>query len=247
VHRHGVDELVLEGDVGIILSDLRNRGAPELRNFKDVGLIDRGDLLAALTCEFEGDAGYTDDLVAGVTHGVNGFVGLFVPGAGGAEVEAAEQLADKEDIDIFRNLRTQRRAAAERLVGDRGAKVGKTAERLANLQQTGFGTLVGSKRVELVVAHGPEQDGVGVERGVECSRRKRRAGLGDGRSADEAFDEGEVMAAEFGYGAQDVGGFTGDFRADAVSGEDCNFQAHLASLKFPGLKPRVIRNSFWHG
>ncbi len=51
---------------------------------------------------------------------------------------------------------------------------------------------------------------------------------GDGGSADEAFDEGEVVAAEFGYGAQDVGGFTGDFGADAVAGEDCNFQAHIS-------------------
>ena len=34
------------------------------------------------------------------------------------------------------------------------------------------------------------------------------------------------MAAELGYGTQDVGGFTGDFGADAVAGEDCNFEAH---------------------
>ena len=55
--------------------------------------------------------------------------------------------------------------------------------------------------------------------------------LRDGDSADEAFDEGEVVAAEFGYGAQDVGGLLGDFGADAVAGEDCNFQTHLFTSK----------------
>ncbi len=40
------------------------------------------------------------------------------------------------------------------------------------------------------------------------------------------FDEGEVVAAELGYRAEDVGGLLGDFGADAVAGEDCNFETH---------------------
>jgi len=45
------------------------------------------------------------------------------------------------------------------------------------------------------------------------------------------------VAAELGYRAQDSSGFIGDFGADAVAGEDCNFEAHWILLKFPGLKP----------
>ena len=33
-------------------------------------------------------------------------------------------------------------------------------------------------------------------------------------------DEGEVVAAEFGDGAEDIDGFVRDFGADAVAGED---------------------------
>ena len=91
-------------------------------------------------------------------------------------------------------------------IGDRWAKVGEAAEGLAELQKAGFGALVGRERVELVVAYGAEQDGVGVERDVEGGGGEGRAVLRDGDAADEAFDEGEVVAAEFGYGAEDVGG-----------------------------------------
>ena len=82
VHRHGVDELVLEGDFGVVFGDFGDGGAPELRDFEDVGLVDRGDFFAALGGELEGYAGYADDLVAGVAHGVDGFVGVVVPPAG---------------------------------------------------------------------------------------------------------------------------------------------------------------------
>ena len=69
--------------------------------------------------------------------------------------------------DVFDDLGAQRRAAAEGRVGDRGAQVGEAAERLADLQEAGLGALVRGQRVELVVAYGTEQDGVGVERSVE--------------------------------------------------------------------------------
>ena len=100
-----------------------------------------------------------------------------VPPAGRAEVEAAEELADEEDVDVFGDLGAQRRACRERGVGDRRAQVGEAAEGLADLQQAGFGALVGREGVELVVADRAEQDGVGVERGVEGRGGQRGAGL----------------------------------------------------------------------
>ena len=50
-----------------------------------------------------------------------------------------------------------------------------------------------------------------------------RAGRGDGDSAEQERDEGEVVAAELGDGFEDVDGFVGDFGADAVAGEDGYF------------------------
>ena len=68
-----------------------------------------------------------------------------VPPARLAEVEAAEQLADEEDVDVFGDFGAQRRVVGERGVGDGGAQVGEAAERLADLQQAGFGALVGGE------------------------------------------------------------------------------------------------------
>ncbi len=110
VHRHGVDELVFECDVGVVLGDFSDGGAPELRDFEDVGLVDGGDFVAAFAGEFEGDAGDADDFSFRVAHGVNGFVGFLVPRAGCAEVEAAEELADEENVGVFGDFWAQGRA-----------------------------------------------------------------------------------------------------------------------------------------
>ena len=142
--------------------------------------------LRRLRGELEGDAGDADDFGLGVAHGVDGFAGLLVPPARRAEVEAAEEFADEEDVDVFGDLGAQRRAVGERGVGDGRAQVGEAAEGLADLQQAGFGALVGREGVELVVADRAEQDGVALERGVEGRGGERRAGRGDGDSADEA-------------------------------------------------------------
>ena len=88
---------------------LGDGGAPELRDFEDVGLVDGGDFLAALAGELEGDAGYADDFGLGVAHGVDGFAAspLFHQ-RGCAEVEAAEELADEEDVDAFGDFGAER-------------------------------------------------------------------------------------------------------------------------------------------
>ncbi len=86
---------------------------------------------------------------------------LFVPPAGCAEVEAAEELADEEDVNVFGDLGAQRGAGGEGLEGERRAQVGEAAEGLADLEKAGFGALVGGEGVELVVADGAEEDSVG--------------------------------------------------------------------------------------
>jgi hypothetical protein len=54
-----------------------------------------------------------------------------------------------------------------------------------------------------------------------------------------------------GHGAEDVGGFVGDFRADAVAGEDCNFETHTIPLfDLLPLGPLQLPNmgrSGWNG
>ena len=50
--------------------------------------------------------------------------------------------------------------------------------------------------------------------------------FGYGNATDGSFDEGEIVTTELGYRAEDVSGLLRDFGADAVAGEDCNFEAH---------------------
>ena len=151
---------------------------------------------------------------------------LLVPPAGRAEVEAAEELADEEDVGVFGDFGAEGRVFRERGVGDGGAQVGEAAEGLADLEEAGFGALVGREGVELVVADGAHQDGVGVERGVEGRGGERRAGGVMATPPRRSADEGEVVAAELGYGLEDVDGFVGDFGADAVAGEDGYLELH---------------------
>jgi hypothetical protein len=101
---------------------------------------------------------------------------------------------------------------------------------LTNLQETGFRAFVRCEGVELVVTHGSQKNGVGLECGVKGRGGQRRSACGDGDTADQTFYEGEIVAAKFGDGAQDICGFAGNFRADAVAGEDCNFETHSLIL-----------------
>src|SRR5258708_3369772 len=91
---------------GVVLCDLGDGGSPKLRHLEDVGLVDRGNFLATLACEFEGHAGDAYDFVASVSHGVDGLVTLAIPPAWGAEVESTEELTHEEDIDIFGDFGT---------------------------------------------------------------------------------------------------------------------------------------------
>ena len=120
--------------VGVVGFEAVDGGAPELRALEDVGLIDGCEFFAALLGEREGDAGDAGDFVARVAHGVDGFVGFFAPAAGLAEVEAAEELADEEDVDALGDFGAERGVFRERGVGDRGPEVGEAAEDLTDFE-----------------------------------------------------------------------------------------------------------------
>jgi hypothetical protein len=78
---------------------------PELEGLEHVGLVDAGDLLAALARGLEGHVGDALDLRAAVAHGVEGFLGTgevavhrSAAAARLAEVDVAGELADDEDV-----------------------------------------------------------------------------------------------------------------------------------------------------
>ena len=56
--------LMFERHVGKLCGHFDDGGAPELRDFEDVGLVNAGELLAALLGQLEGDAGHASDFIA---------------------------------------------------------------------------------------------------------------------------------------------------------------------------------------
>ena len=94
------------------------------------------------------------------------------------------------------------------------------------MQQAGFGALVGREGVELVVADGAEEDGVGVERDVDGLVGSGEPFAVMATPPRRASAKVKSWPPSFGDGVEDVDGFVGDFGADAVAGEDCNLELH---------------------
>ncbi len=131
--------------------------------------------LRRFPCQFKGDTGYANHLIAGVAHGVPCRVRFAVPLARLAKIEAAQKFADKQNIRAVDYLRAQRRVGGERRIRKRGAQIGKTAQRLANLQQACFGPAIRGQGIEFVAADSAQQYRIAFERCIERGRRQRRA------------------------------------------------------------------------
>ncbi len=150
------------------------------------------------------------------------------------EVEAAEQLAHEEDVDVTAiTSASQRRVLRQRRkgVGKRRPQVGEAAQLLAN---TAAGrpraACPGRERVELVVADGAEQHRVRSRAQViDGSPAAAACRFGrDGHAADQGFGEADVVTRRTRpLGPQDVPTASRvTSGTDAVAGEDCDVQLH---------------------
>src|SRR5262249_12231743 len=118
VHGTGVNVHVIQLDLGKIPGDLVDGGAPELRGFEHVRLIDRCDLLPALARLLESDARHALDLPPGVAHGVEGDIAVFAEAAGLGEVKTSQQFSDNQYIGALDAGAFQRRTVSDRRKGD---------------------------------------------------------------------------------------------------------------------------------
>ncbi len=125
------------------------------------------NFLRRFWARLECDAGHAGYFIARVAHGVPGFALGAIPLARLAEVKAAEKFANEHYVGAVRNLGAQGTVDGEFLEGERGAQVREPAERGANGQQSGLGTLVGRKRIELIAANSAQQYCIGIERSFE--------------------------------------------------------------------------------
>ena len=91
------------------------------------------------------------------------------------------------------------------------------------------GAVVAFGRGERRMPDRPEQHRVGAFRGGERVIGQRIAGGVDGGAADQLFLEAEAVAITGRDGAQDVDRRGGDFRSDAVAGQDDDVSVHVGT------------------
>ena len=188
-------------------------------------LLRRGHLVASLAREIEGDAADALDLVGVVDLRVDAallavaevadFLGL-------AEIDAAGQFADDDDVEALDHLRLQRRGAGERGIADRRADVGVEREILAQAQQARL-------RPHLIGHVGPfraadrrQQHRVGGLRARHVGVADRLAMRVEGAAADQPLFSLEACAALFVEEGDHLLRFGHHLGADAVAGEQEN-------------------------
>ena len=146
-----------------------------------------------------------------------------------AEVDAARQLADHEDVDALELLGLQRRGRGE--LGRRrdGPQVREQAERLADREQALLGAVLHGNVGPLRPADGAEQDA--RRRLAGCDRRvgQRRAGGVVRRAADQCVLELELQRVLRRDALEHAHGRGRDLGADAVAGQDDDARAHACA------------------
>ena len=227
---------------------------PQDARLHHVVLLARQHLLAARAGEVEGDARDAVDLVGLVDLGVDGTL-LAVAELGDllglAEIDAARQLPDDEQVEPFDEFGLERGRSRQRGIADRGPQIGEELQILAQAQETGLGTLVIGHTVPFGAADGAEDDGVGR---VGLLHRI----LGDRtpvgvvrRAADQVVLCLEGDAAASVEPVDDAAHLRHHFLADPVAGEKKKLvRRHVSSFlaALPGrvrqaTKPAILRVS----
>ena len=107
------------------------------------------------------------------------------------------------------------------------ADVAEQPQLFAEFQQPLFGAHPGTGVIVVFgVADGPEEDGVGGLAQSQGLIRERTSGLVNGNSPHGGLHEFKLMAEGLFYGLQAGNRLGGNFRADSVAREQCDFQFH---------------------
>ena len=204
LHRRVVDEHVLELDVRIVARDVGDHCSPELGRGEHVRLVHGRHLAAPRARELEGPQGDPLDLGRVVLAGVED--GPVRKGPPAPVVEAADELADDEDVDPVRQ---------------RGAQVRVHVQRAAELDEPLLRPDL--LPVELRRADRAEEDRVGGTRSLERALRQRRPMLADRGAAERQRLELErerrqhALGARHHLGADPVAGKEDDLHASDVT------------------------------
>ena len=151
---------------------------------------------------------------------------------GGTEVEPAGEFPDDEHIRALDAGFLEGGSVVEGRVGLDRPQVREHAHGLADAQEALFGALGGRRGVVLGGAHGAHEDRIRRIGGRQGGFGDGLAGDVQGRAADEAFAEVQLVAEDLGHGLEDLHALFDDLDADAVAGKnkDIEFHGHLRGM-----------------
>ena len=206
--------------------------APQLRHFQHVGLVHGGDLVAALDGEIERHASNADDLPLVVDVRIDAPATAVIEGdaARFAEVDAAGEFADDQNVQPGHQFRFQRRRRGQWREQHRRTQIGEEIETGTQTQQALLGPLFHRQIVPLRPANRTEQHSIGPSCCLQGLRRQRRAVGVDGTAAHIGAVEleGNIQGAE---NALHVGH---DLGTDAVA-RNCQYAVNHESFVEPSF------------
>ena len=199
---------------------------PQNAGLHHVALFHRRDFVAPLARKLEGDARDALDFVGVVDLRVDGALLAIAEVGDGfrfAEINAAGEFAQNDDIETVHDFPLERRGIGERRIADRGTDVGEQAQILAQPQQPRFGAFVVGHLVPLRPADGTEDDrvcGLGLVHGGVGDRHLMGVVAG---AANKSFFGLERAHAVGVHPRDELFDFSHHFGADAIAGKQKEF------------------------
>ena len=205
--------------------------APQQPGLHDVGLVSAAHPPRSIPGQIERDPCHPADFAGGIDMGVDPAPGVpFARHAAGlAEIDAAGQLANEQDIEAGDDLGLERRRVDQRGEGPRRAQVGEYAHAGAQGQQPCLGPHGIRLPGPLRPADRAHQHRIGGLGGSKRCRRQRHPVDIDCRAAEARLGHDDI---ESGGGVQlldDTRRLTRHFGADAVAGEEEQGFGHRAA------------------
>ena len=193
---------------------------PQHARFHDIVLLHRADLVGAGARQLEGDAGDALDLERVVDLRVDAAllaVAQIDDLLGLAEIDAAGQFADDQDVEALDDFRLQRRGGGQRRIADGRAQIGEQRHVLAQAQQPGLGANLVGNTIPFRSADGTKQHRIGGHRLLHVGIGDRLAVGVIGGTADKAFVDDEAGILVVVHVGDQLADFGHRLRADAVA------------------------------